>query len=177
MGKSAAELRAYVDGNDPLTGRPVMQEVIEALTNALRNEAPGGLSAPRRASSSRTPKKISSGSSSRITGPTSCRSFCRPRTGSRRCSRHTSHEPDEVVGHMQPTANRGLWEYTVEKVAVNAVMSGARPEYFPVILALAAIANLGAQQQLQLGRGDGGGERPDPPRDRHELRHRRDGPL
>ena len=39
---------------------------------------------------------------------------------------------------MQPTANRGLWEYTVEKVAVNAVMSGAKPEYFPVILALAA---------------------------------------
>jgi hypothetical protein len=51
---------------------------------------------------------------------------------------HTSHKPDEVVGKMQPTANRGLWEYTVEKIAVNAVMAGARPEYFPVILALAA---------------------------------------
>src|SRR5579884_4312434 len=32
MGKSPSELRAYVDGNDPLTGRPVMQEVIEGLT-------------------------------------------------------------------------------------------------------------------------------------------------
>src|SRR6267378_4521679 len=32
MGKSPAELRAYVDGRDPLTGRPVMQEVIEGLT-------------------------------------------------------------------------------------------------------------------------------------------------
>src|SRR5207249_5563591 len=32
MGKSARELRAYVDGKDPLTGRPVMQEVIEGLT-------------------------------------------------------------------------------------------------------------------------------------------------
>ena len=51
---------------------------------------------------------------------------------------HTSRKPQEVVGKMQPTANRGLWEYTVEKVAVNAVMSGAKPEYFPVILALAA---------------------------------------
>src|SRR6201999_786387 len=49
-----------------------------------------------------------------------------------------SRKPQEVVGHMQPTNNRGLWEYTVEKVAVNAVMSGAKPEYFPVILALAA---------------------------------------
>src|SRR5271170_3087966 len=51
---------------------------------------------------------------------------------------HTSRKPQEIVGKMQPTANRGLWEYTVEKVAVNAVMAGAKPEYFPVILALAA---------------------------------------
>src|SRR3982075_2717132 len=32
MGKSPKELRAYVDGNDPVSGRPVMQEVIEGLT-------------------------------------------------------------------------------------------------------------------------------------------------
>src|SRR5260370_38257968 len=32
MGKSARELRAYVDGADPLTARPVMQEVVEGLT-------------------------------------------------------------------------------------------------------------------------------------------------
>ena len=35
MGKTAAELRAYVNGKDPITGRPVMQEVIAALTTAL----------------------------------------------------------------------------------------------------------------------------------------------
>jgi hypothetical protein len=50
----------------------------------------------------------------------------------------TSHAADEVVGRMRPTAYREFWEYTVEKVAVNAVMAGARPEYFPVILAMAA---------------------------------------
>src|SRR3712207_5184664 len=50
----------------------------------------------------------------------------------------TSRKPDEVVGHMRPTAFREYWEYTVEKVAVNAVMAGCRPEYFPVVLALAA---------------------------------------
>jgi hypothetical protein len=50
----------------------------------------------------------------------------------------TSHDLDEVVGHMRPTSTREAWEYTVEKVAVNAVMAGAKPEYFPVILALAA---------------------------------------
>src|SRR5437588_12638975 len=51
---------------------------------------------------------------------------------------HTSRKPDDVVGRMQPTEFRGKWEYTVEKIAVNAVMAGARPAYFPVILALAA---------------------------------------
>ena len=35
MGKTAEELRAYVDGKDPITGKPVMQEIVEALTTAL----------------------------------------------------------------------------------------------------------------------------------------------
>jgi hypothetical protein len=43
-----------------------------------------------------------------------------------------------VVGRMRPTAYREFWELSVEKVAVNAVMAGAKPEYLPVILAHAA---------------------------------------
>src|SRR6266571_5119079 len=35
MGKTATQLRGYVDGKDPITGRPVMQEVIEGLTSPL----------------------------------------------------------------------------------------------------------------------------------------------
>jgi hypothetical protein len=35
MGKSAEELKAYVYGKDPLTGVPLMQEVIAGLTTAL----------------------------------------------------------------------------------------------------------------------------------------------
>jgi hypothetical protein len=35
MGKTTEELKAYVYGNDPLTGKPVMQEVIAGLTTAL----------------------------------------------------------------------------------------------------------------------------------------------
>jgi hypothetical protein len=50
----------------------------------------------------------------------------------------TSHPPDEVVGRLSPTNFRESWEFTVEKVAVNAVMAGARPAYLPVILAMAA---------------------------------------
>ncbi|MCH7719335.1 MAG: hypothetical protein IIB21_07675 [Chloroflexi bacterium] len=39
-------------------------------------------------------------------------------------------EPQEVLGYME--ARQRL--FTVEKVAVNAVMAGCRPEYFAVVL-------------------------------------------
>ena len=52
--------------------------------------------------------------------------------------KHTSRKPDEIVGHHTATHFREVWECTVEQVAVNAVMAGARPEYFPVILAIAS---------------------------------------
>jgi hypothetical protein len=42
MGKTAAELKAYVHGQDPVTDRPVMQEIIEALTVALDAAHAGG---------------------------------------------------------------------------------------------------------------------------------------
>ncbi|MEM7336948.1 MAG: thioredoxin, partial [Chloroflexota bacterium] len=39
--------------------------------------------------------------------------------------------PDEIVGHIPPD----LTACTVEKVAINAVMAGCKPEYLPVVLA------------------------------------------
>src|SRR5262245_50438795 len=38
MGKTPRELRAYIDGVDPITGRLVMQEVLEGLTRPLDSE-------------------------------------------------------------------------------------------------------------------------------------------
>jgi len=43
----------------------------------------------------------------------------------------TTRRPDEVIGLIPPN----LVECTVEKAAINAVMAGCRPEYFPVVLA------------------------------------------
>ena len=43
----------------------------------------------------------------------------------------TSRKPDDIVGGIPPN----LAECTVEKVAINAVMAGCRPEYMPVLLA------------------------------------------
>jgi hypothetical protein len=43
----------------------------------------------------------------------------------------TTRAPDDVVAILPPD----LVECTVEKVAINAVMAGCRPEYLPVVLA------------------------------------------
>ena len=43
----------------------------------------------------------------------------------------TSRKPDEIIGDIPPN----LISCSIEKVAINAVMAGCRPEYFPVVLA------------------------------------------
>jgi len=140
MGKSPSELRAYIDGPDPITGRPVMEEVVEALTKPL-DEA--------------DEKKVSfDRSTARFVEPDTEENLHRLFMGNQWTDylpivlpteervaamlAGTSHDPDEVVGKMRPTGPREAWEYTVEKVAINAVMAGAKPEFFPVILALAS---------------------------------------
>ncbi len=140
MGRSPAELRAFLERNDPVSNRPLMQEVIEGLTAPLTEEDLKGVSFERT-----TPRLFEPDTEERlremfiencwtdflpIVLPTEER-VARMLTG-------TSHSPDEVVGRLRPTSGREYWEFTVEKVAVNAVMAGARPEYLPVILALAA---------------------------------------
>ena len=138
MGKTPIELRAYVDGADCVTGVPVMQMVIEGLTQ------------PREASAG----DIAYGETPRFVEPATeaqLHETFRANWWSDQLPvilptierveemlAATSRKPNEVVGQMQPTLNRGRWSYTVEKVAVNAVMAGAKPEYFPVILAIAS---------------------------------------
>jgi len=140
MGKTAEEMRAYIDGDDPVSGRPVMREVVEGLTETLSEEDVQGLTFERT-----TPRLCDAASADEldelflandwtdklpIVLPTEERVAA--------MLKGTSRRPDEIVGHMTPTHFREAWEYTVEKVAVNAVMAGARPQYLPVILALAA---------------------------------------
>ncbi len=140
MGKSDEELWAYVNGLDPITGKAVMPELIEALTRPLSLEEKQVGNFNRA-----TPRFVEPDSEENlhqhfienqwtdylpIVLPTEER-VAAMLSG-------TSHSPEEIVGRMQPTSTREAWEFNVEKVAVNAVMAGAKPEYFPVILALAA---------------------------------------
>src|SRR4029453_16084667 len=157
MGKAPAELRAYVDGRDPLTGRPVMQEVIEGLTRPFDGRGVGTIEYDRS-----TPRLVESDTEDNLN-----RLFMENRwtdylpivlpTEERVAAMlaATRRKPDEVVGRMRPTHFREAWEYTVEKVAVNAVMAGARPAYFPVILALAAtgVSARGGSSSFNAGTG------------------------
>ena len=85
----------------------------------------------------------------------------------------TSRKPDEIIGDVPPN----LSPITVEKVAINAVMAGCKPEYMPVVLAAleAALDPLLHDARAALHhvflRPDRGRQRPDRPSDRHELRH------
>jgi hypothetical protein len=138
--RTAEQLRAYIEGVDPISKRPFVREMIEGLTKPLDQEDLQGVSFERS-----TPRLLEPESEERlhhlfvennwtdflpITLPTEARVA--------EMLRGTSHSPDEVVGRLRPTFFREYWEFTVEKVAVNAVMAGAKPEYLPVILALAA---------------------------------------
>ena len=140
MGKTAEQLRAYVDGKDPLTGRPVMQEVIEGLTRPAEGDRVEEIKFERS-----TPRLVDADTEDHLhdlfldNNWTDKLPIILP-TEKRVAEMlaHTRRKPDEVAGHLRSNQFRQHWEFTVEKVAVNAVMAGARPEYFPVILALAS---------------------------------------
>jgi hypothetical protein len=134
-------LKQYINGNDPVTGVKLMDEVIDALTRPL-TEAEKNPEIPKRAKRPRLLEPDTEANLHRlflemgwtdglpIVLPTEER-VAEMLTG-------TSHDPQEVVGKMSVTTNEELNEYTVEKVAVIAVMAGARPEHLPVILAIAS---------------------------------------
>jgi hypothetical protein len=138
--RSAADLRGYIEGKDPVSNRPFMQEILEGLSSPLTREDETGVSFERS-----NPRLLAPDSEDNlqqlfidncwtdfmpVTLPTVER-VDRMLTG-------TSHAPDEIVGQLRPTEFREFWEFDVEKVAVNAVMAGCRPEYLPVLLAMAS---------------------------------------
>jgi hypothetical protein len=58
----------------------------------------------------------------------------------------TDRDPQELIGLIGPNYGRA----TVEKVAINAVMAGCRPEYLPVVIA-ALEAALDPRANLRAG--------------------------
>jgi len=131
--------KQIVEGNNPITGRPVMQELVEKLIQPL------------------TAEEKKTGEIKRDKGPltftgtpdelqqmflekrfTDFMPVILPTEGKvAEMLKATSHNPDDVLGKMNPGSEAGdNWTYTVKDAAINAVMAGAKPEYFPVLLAI-----------------------------------------
>jgi len=138
--KTAEQLRkSVVYGVNPLTGKKVAEEIVDKLTRPL------------------APEDTKTGQIKRDMGPptyTGTAAELQQLYLEKRYTdfmpiilpteelvdemlKATSHEPDEPLGRMYPGSGAGeTWTYTVKVAAINAVMAGAKPEYFPVILAL-----------------------------------------
>lgn len=128
----------YLKGNDPVTGQPVVEELVEALIKPLSGDD----------SASRViEKKVS-----RLIGPDTEANLQQYFIENKMTDylpiilpteekvaemlKGTSHKPYEPVGELRSGYEAGSFD--VERVAANAVMAGAKPEHFPVILAMAA---------------------------------------
>jgi hypothetical protein len=139
-GRDNAQLKAkIINGHNPLTGKPVMKEIVEKFTKPLtgKEKNPGELKHdPPPATYTGTPAELQ-------------KLFLDKRYTDfmpiilpteelvNEMLKSTSHDPDEVLGKMNPGSEAGeYWTYTVKTAAINAVMAGAKPEYFPVILAI-----------------------------------------
>jgi len=140
VGRTASELRAYIEGTDPILKQPFMKGVLEGLTQPLTEEDLKGATFERS-----TPRFLEPDTEENLRQLfienhwTDYLPIILP-TEERveKMLKGTSVPGDKIVGRLRPTAYREFWEFDVEKVAVNAVMAGARPEYLPVILACSA---------------------------------------
>jgi hypothetical protein len=143
-------LREYVEGNDPVHGTPFMQEVFDQLTRPVPHDQLRGEDWDRN-----IPRYIDADSEEEmhelfrerrytdflpIILPTEERVEW--------MLSGTSHARDEMVGKTRPTIGMEFWHYDVEKVAINAVMAGAEPKHFPVLLALASSGDTGRQSSM-----------------------------
>ena len=138
--KTADQLRRQiVEGNNPITGKPVMQELVLKLTTPL------------------TDAEKRTGELKRDNGPATFtdtsdnlqQMFLEKRwtdflpvilpTEEKvdEMLKATSHLPEEALGKIAPTGGVfEAWSYTVRTAAINAVMAGCKPEYLPLILAV-----------------------------------------
>ena len=146
----APECRQYIEGNDPITGRPMVDEIVEALTKPLTEEQKHAGIEERPV----LPRLIGPDTEENLhkffleNGMTDYLPIVLP-TEERVAEmlKGTSHKPDEVITDFRSAYE--AWSITVEKVAAIAVMAGAKPEYMPVILAMAASGVSGISTSTQ----------------------------
>jgi len=138
--KTPEQLHAYVEGNDPVSDKPMMKEIVDALTIPLSSEE-------------RKTGVVQVSIGPETYGPDTAKNLQQfyhdngmtdflpviipTEETVQEMLQGTSRKPDELVGKMAGGAYPP-WSYTVRQVAINAVMAGCKAEYFPVILAIAS---------------------------------------
>ena len=140
-GKTDAQMYAYLEGNDPVTHKPLMPEVISALTKPLTaDEAKTGSMRPSTGPATFTDTADNLQKYYMDNGMTDFMPIIIPTEEKVDAMlKATSHKADEIVGKLTPAHGAfPEWSFNVRQVAINAAMSGATPDYFPTILALAA---------------------------------------
>ncbi len=137
-GLSEERLKNYLKtGKDNVTGKPVMTAIIDALitplskseTNPEAPPEPRFLKPDTEENLRRLFKDRSWTDYNPIILPTEERVT--------KMLEGTSHDPNEIVKEAAGTFGTKR-PFTVEKVAIIGVMAGAKPEYMPVLLALAS---------------------------------------
>ena len=142
-GQPRSVLKGYVDGDDTVSRKPMMQAIVDGLTRPLTaNEKLSGPSpdAPRP-----EPRFLSADTEDNLQRLFKDKDWTdfnpvllptKERVDA--MLKGTSHSPDEIVKCAAGTFGSRR-PFTVEKVAIVAVMAGAKPEYLPIILTLASM--------------------------------------
>ena len=144
IGLSPEALDRYIGGNDPDTGKPVIEEIIDVLTKPVngKKSAAGSVKTAKASPAQALLEADTEDNLQRIfyeRGWTDGLPIILP-TEERvqKMLAATGASPDEVVSESFMFDTREVVKRTVSNIAVIAVMAGARPEYFPVILAIAS---------------------------------------
>jgi hypothetical protein len=152
-GKTAERLRKEIVAKNPVSGKMIMQEIVENLTKPLTDEEKKTGTIEQSAGPERftdTPEKLRQYfMDNRMTDYMPIILPTEERVAE--MLKGTSHRPDEVVGKMAAHTQLPFdkmeifehWSYTVKTVSINAVMAGMRPEYLPVLLAVASTGKEG----------------------------------
>lgn len=140
-GLKEERLKTYLEDKDKVSGKPIMQAIVDCLTKPLTAEEKRTGIPPEAAPESRFLPPDTEDNLQRLFKDkhwTDYNPIILP-TAERVAAmlKGTSHKPDELVKKDSGTFGT-IRPFTVEKVAIIAVMAGAKTEYLPVILALAS---------------------------------------
>jgi hypothetical protein len=141
---SPEALDKFIVGKDPDTGKPVIDEIIGVLTTRPEVKQPA-TGAPVAVKAPPPPVFLGPDTEENLQrlfferGWTDGLPVILP-TQERvdKMLAGTGASPDDVVAEVFHFETREVAKYTVRNIAVMAVMAGARPEYLPVILAVAS---------------------------------------